>query len=290
VLVRAKMVAMSDSADNDWSPADYPYAIAVSESQWLRATVALTVERMHGDDIHVGWFSSRQIDARTLAVALRQLLAAEKLEQIALKELGIDPAVGAALRQARLRFEDALPDIKHVRDGITHFEDWSRGQGQGPQRVARDAGAVPREVARDHWSFGYDPVIDNVTMGPYTFSVAAALPATAELCDAIYAAACAVDARNTAEIRQQTVQALTDAAIGCEPPAGQVLVSPGGDLRIWLSLVLAALPEDDGIGVAERVVTAISDAGLRLESSTYPQAVDMAQRMADGETLRVRSQ
>jgi hypothetical protein len=284
------MSAMSSSTPGDWSPADNPYAIAVSESQWWRATVAVTVERMHGEDIHVGWFSSRQIDARTLVVALRQLLAAEKLEQIALKELGMDTAVGAALTQARLRFEDELPDIKHVRDGITHFEDWSRGQGQGPQRAARDAGTLPREVARDHWSFGYDPVTDTVTMGPYTFSVAAALPAVGELCDAIYTAARAVDARNTAQIRQQAIRALTDAGISCEPPTGPVIVSPGGDLRIWLSVVLAVVPDNERIGLAEKVAATITGAGLCLESTTFPQAQDIARRMAEGETLQVRRQ
>ncbi|XQE77587.1 hypothetical protein ACN24L_00505 [Streptomyces microflavus] len=54
---------------------------------------------------------------------------AEKLEQIALADLGIDPAAGQALGEARERFEVALPGIKHMRDGLIHFE-------QGNKRVA----------------------------------------------------------------------------------------------------------------------------------------------------------
>ncbi|MEH0412189.1 hypothetical protein [Streptomyces scabiei] len=112
---------MNSNLPDDWSPADNPYSIALSEANWWRATVALTVKRMHGDDVQVGWFSSRQIDARTLVVALRQLLAAVKLERIALTDLGMDPAVITALDDAEQVFLDALPNIKHVRDGLTHF-------------------------------------------------------------------------------------------------------------------------------------------------------------------------
>ncbi|MDJ0346087.1 hypothetical protein QMK19_31460 [Streptomyces sp. H10-C2] len=56
---------------------------------------------------------------------------AEKLEQI---------AVGQALAMARKRFEDVLPGIKHMRDGLTRFEDWSRGKGIGPQAGRVKAG------------------------------------------------------------------------------------------------------------------------------------------------------
>ncbi|MDH6111292.1 hypothetical protein P3T36_003316 [Kitasatospora sp. MAP12-15] len=279
---------MSDNLPDDWSPADNPYAIAVSEANWLRATVALAVQRMHGDDSQVGWFSSRQIDARTLVVALRQLLAAVKLEQIALADLSMDPAVGEALAQAQQRFEAALPDIKHVRDGLTHFEDWARGEGKfGPQAAARKAGNAPRDVARDFWSFGYDPAADAVTMGPFTIPVSAALPAASELCAAIYSAARAVDQRSTAEIRSWTVQALTSAAIPCDPPQGPVLVSPGNDTRIWVSFNLSTVPESGRTELAAKVVAAVAGAGLRLTSQSFPQAEDMAERLVVGEALRV---
>ncbi|MFI6050410.1 hypothetical protein ACIBCO_09995 [Streptomyces violascens] len=277
---------MNSSLPDDWSPADNPYSIALSESSWLRATVALTVARMHGDDVPVGWFSSRQIDARTLVVALRQLLAAVKLERIALTELGMDSAVITALDDAEQIFLDALPNIKHVRDGLTHFEDWARGRGGGPQKDARKA-ADPRDVARDFWSFGYDPVADTVTMGPFTISVSAAVPAADALCAAIYAATRAVDQRSAAELRNQVVQALTNATIPCTPPQGPVLISQGHDTRVWLSLNLSSVPDVEHKELAERVVTATANAGLRLTSSMFPQAQDIAARLVAHEPLRV---
>lgn len=277
---------MNSNLPDGWSPADNPYSIALSESSWLRATIALTVARMHGDDVQVGWFSSRQIDARTLVVALRQLLAAVKLERIALTDLGMDPAVITALDNAEQVFLDALPNIKHVRDGLTHFEDWARGRGGGPQADARKT-ADPRDVARDFWSFGYDPLTDTVTMGPFTLSVSAAVPAANALCDAIYAATRAVDQRNTTELRDQVVQALTDATIPCTPPQDPVRVSQGQDMRVWLSYELGRLPDGQHKELAERVATVMAHVGLRLTSSAFPEAQDIADRLLAGEPLRV---
>ncbi|MGW1064398.1 hypothetical protein ACWD4F_07790 [Streptomyces aureus] len=277
---------MNSNLPDDWSPADNPYAIALSESSWLRATVALNVARMHGDDVQVGWFSSRQIDARTLVVALRQLLAAVKLERIALTDLGMDPSVISALDDAEQVFLDALPNIKHVRDGLTHFEDWARGTGGGPQKDARKTADL-RDVARDFWSFGYDPITDTVTMGPYSISVSAAVPAANALCDAIYAATRAVDQRTTAELQAQVIQALTDAAIPCAPPQGPVLVSQGHDTRVWLSLNLGSVSDAEHEELAERVAKVMAHAGLRLTSSAFPQAQDIAARLAAGEPLHV---
>ncbi|MEU4166108.1 hypothetical protein AB0F46_04380 [Streptomyces sp. NPDC026665] len=277
---------MNSNLPDDWSPADNPYAIALSESSWLRATVALNVARMHGDDVQVGWFSSRQIDARTLVVALRQLLAAVKLERIALTDLGMDPSVISALDDAEQVFLDALPNIKHVRDGLTHFEDWARGTGGGSQKDARKTADL-RDVARDFWSFGYDPITDTVTMGPYSISVSAAVPAANALCDAIYAATRAVDQRTTAELQAQVIQALTDAAIPCAPPQGPVLVSQGHDTRVWLSLNLGSVSDAEHEELAERVAKVMAHAGLRLTSSAFPQAQDIAARLAAGEPLHV---
>lgn len=66
--------------DVDWSPADNPGAIAVSEIQWWAHAAELAVLRMRGSDDHrISWFSSRQIDARQLILALRQLLSAVAL-------------------------------------------------------------------------------------------------------------------------------------------------------------------------------------------------------------------
>lgn len=93
---------MTTSSPDAWSPADNPYAIAVSQAQLWRDIVRLTVTRMRDeDDRRAGWFSSRQLDAHVLVMTLRQLLTAEQLEQVALEELVIDIAVREALAQAR---------------------------------------------------------------------------------------------------------------------------------------------------------------------------------------------
>lgn len=282
----AQTVAMSDSLPDDWSPADNPYAIAVSEAGWLKATVVLTVQRMHSDDQPIGWFSSRQIDARTLIVALRQLLAAVELEQIALRVLGMSPAVVDALDQAQQRFEAALPHIKDVRDGLTHFEDWARGKGGGPQAVARKVG-TPRDVARDFWSFTYASATDTVTMGPFTIPVSAAIPAATELCAAIHTAARAVDVKNAAEVLSRTIRAITGAGIPCDGPKGPVVVSPDDDTRTYVFFNLSTIPEIERTGLAARVIAALAGAGLQLRSQSFPQARDAQERLVVGEALLV---
>lgn len=158
---------MTNAASDDWSPADNPYAIAVSQSQLWRDVVRLSVRRMRDeDDRRVGW-SSRQLDAHVLIMTLRQLLTAEELEQASLEELDVDSMVNMALAQARRSFEEALPGIKDMRDALMHFDKWSRGKGRGPQAARRNAGQAVREVARDYWRFGYDPAAGTVSFGPY---------------------------------------------------------------------------------------------------------------------------
>src|SRR5262245_21226322 len=126
---------MTSTPPDDWSPADYPYAIAASQAQWWQRAVRLAVLRLgDADDLRIAWFSSRQIDARQLVFALRQILSAERLEQAALLALDMDPQVGEHLAEARKHFEGALPGIKDMRDALIHFDEWSRGVGRGPQR------------------------------------------------------------------------------------------------------------------------------------------------------------
>ena len=181
---------------DDWSPADNPYAIAVSEAQWWKASAQLAILRIRrNEDSGFSWCDPQQIDARQLVFALRQLISAEELEQFALKELGIDPTVRHKLTQARRRFEQALPGIKDMRDGLTHFEEWSRGMGQGPQRKRRDAGDLPRDIARDFSRFGFDPDAGTVSSGPYVFSIDVAERAAQEFAQAIYMASREVDKR-----------------------------------------------------------------------------------------------
>jgi hypothetical protein len=277
---------------DDWSPADNPYAIAVSEAQWWLHTVRLAILRIHdGEERWTAVFSSEQIDARQLIFALRQLLTAEQLEQAALTELGIDPAVGEALAQARQQFENALPGIKHMRDALTHFDEWSRGKGRGPQRERVRAGAALRDVARTYSGFGYDPGAGTITLGPYKIDVETAEHAAYELCQAIYAAAHEVDRKTTADLRVKTLEALTGAGIHGGTPGALCQVSSGSDLRIWLSLRSDTAADEDAYErekLPARVVVALANAGLQLMSSTQPQADDVAERLTKGEALYVR--
>lgn len=161
------MSVVTAAVPPDWSPADNPHAIAVSEAQWWQRAVQLAVLRLRdADDQRISWFSSRQIDARQLVFALRQILNAERLVAVVLEARGVDTAAHEALARARQRFEDALPGIKDMRDALIHFDAWSRGQGRGPQKGCRDAGGALRDVAREYWGFGYDPNAGAVSPWP----------------------------------------------------------------------------------------------------------------------------
>lgn len=281
---------MTATKSDDWSPADNPYAIAVSEAQWWRDAARLAILRMRdGDDRRLGWFSSRQIDARYLVLALRQLLAAEQLEQIALRELGIDAAVRDALADARQRFVAALPGIMDMRDGLIHFEDWSRGQGRGPQQKRRKSGELPREVARKYWGFGYNPNESTVSLGPYTINIDIADRAAVELARAIYMAAHEVDKTNVAELRARTVGALASAGISCGSSGISLRISPGIDLKIWLSFDMEPNADRSGYqDLAARVFAALSSSGLSLVWPPDPLSQNIVELFARGELLYVR--
>lgn len=143
---------MDDASPDDWSPADHPHAIAVSEAQWWLSAVRLAEARLRDrDDPRAAPVSSRQVDARNLVLALTQLLVAERLEQTALAEFGIDPMVLERLARARSRFEAALPGLQATRNALTHFDEWSRGSGQGPRGATSRPGSA---VGRPHGPTG----------------------------------------------------------------------------------------------------------------------------------------
>jgi hypothetical protein len=278
---------VSDTTPPAWSPADNPYAIAVSEAQWWFRSAVLTSRRMRdGDDPRSAGFSSRQVDARQLVVALWQLLMAEKLQQAALRALGIDQAVYAELSRSRQRFEKALPGIKHMRDAIMHFDEWARGKGGGPQKKDLAAGKALRDVARTYWGFAYDPAKDTIILGPYVFEVETAIRAATELTRDIYQAARAVDHWNAAALRAQTVDAIIAAGMSCELPDDILRIPKGPDTRVWLSLDTTA-GEHDVKKLSEQVVAALAVSGLRLASSIEPQSNNPAERLCAGETLYV---
>lgn len=94
-------------------------------------------------------------------------------------------------------------------------------------------------MARTYWGFASDPNTRTISLGNYHIDVDSADPAAVELAWAIYLAAREVDKRRTAEMRAKTIAALTSA--GMDSPGEAVMqVSPGSELRIWLSLSLPA--------------------------------------------------
>lgn len=180
--------------DTAWSPADHPYAIAASEAMWWRCAVQLAFARLaDADDRRSAPVSSKQLDARSMIFALAQLLAAERLEQGALRDLRVDPGIGQALSDARDRYLAAIPGIQEMRNALTHFDDWAIGQGHGPQRKSIAGGAERRDVAWLYWSFGYYPSEQMVKLGPFEISAPTAFQAALELARAIQSAAMEVD-------------------------------------------------------------------------------------------------
>jgi hypothetical protein len=281
---------VTDSTSTDWSPADNPHAIALSEAQWWRWAVQLAALRLQDpDDQRLAWPSSRQIDARQLIFALRQLLSAAQLADLAMEARGVDTGARDALAQARREFEDALPGIKDMRDALMHFEDWSRGEGKsGPQRHRRDAGEALRDIAREYWGFGYDPNAGTVSLGPYTIYVDTAARAAKDLSWAVYMASRTVDQANAAALLDTTAAVLSTAGISCGPtPEASLWVRVKDDSRVWLSILTAGVDEQDQRELAQQVVNALTTGGLHLVSIRQGEDLDTVEHLVRGEALFV---
>jgi len=145
-----------------------------------------------------------------------------------------------------------------------------------------------RDVARDFWRFGYDPDAATVSFGPYTIDVGVAEHATHELCQAIYTAARAVDDRNIAERRNRTIETLEGAGFRCDAPDAVLKVSPGTGRRIWLPLNLRCGSDGkERRELSNRIVAALANGGLHLESTNLAEPVEPADLLLRGELLRV---
>jgi hypothetical protein len=189
------------SSEVEWSPADNPYAIAVSQSTWWFAAVRLAAARLDGPrDPNALPVSSIQLDARSLVIALAQLPRALRLEEGALRAEGVGRETRKELAQAGRSFERALPDLGSMRDALIHFDEWAVGRGGGLQGSARAAGKKQREVAASYWSFGYRPDDGAIRFGPFSLHVASAVNGARALHEAICKAAVEVDrVRSTRE-------------------------------------------------------------------------------------------
>jgi hypothetical protein len=125
-------------------------------------------------------------------------------------------------------------------------------------------------------------------MGPYSIDVAAADRAAGELSEAISAAANEVDLKRARDVRAETVALLAAAGLGVDPPDAPVIVSPGDDGRVWLSLTRPPVAGDaEQAALAEHVVKVVRSGGLALTCPTEPHSHDVAARLARGEALWV---
>jgi hypothetical protein len=213
------------------------------------------------------------------------VLRAEDLQQAALQVLGMDDAVVDQLSTARGRFEAAVPDIQLMRNALTHFDEWARGRGSGPQRKDVAAGMTHREVASKYWRFDYDPTSDIITVGPYAIHVATALDATRVLGYAVAMAARAVDLRDAAKLRSRVLAAFAAAGLPSGGEDDVLRVSPGADTRIWVSF--DTNPGGDRETLSDQVIAALAAADLQLLSLREPQSSNPAERLRGGELLAV---
>jgi hypothetical protein len=74
-----------------------------------------------------------------------------------------------------------------------------------------------------------------------------------------------IDKKNVAELLTKTIDTLMAADIACDSPDAVLKVSPGADLKIWLSLDMhARCGASEYEDLAVRIIAALSAAGLRL--------------------------
>jgi hypothetical protein len=95
---------------------------------------------------------------------------------------------------------------------------------------------------------------------------------------------------STARLRQQTIRALADGRIPRSSADDIVQVSPGNDLRIWVSFNTDTDTDSDDETLrtsANRVVDALAVAGLHLESVNPAEHRDTVERLMRGEILSV---
>jgi hypothetical protein len=176
---------MSDDQEERWSPADNPYAIAVSQSQW-----ALWAAQLFARDAKENCGDEQsQIYARQIFGQLRALQRCAEMMARELKRLGVAKVHRDHLRQAIREFEAAVPGAKSARDILEHFDEYARGEGKLVKQAMRDV----YEAAAMYWGGGYDPSTEEVTEGPFVIVIPAALESAGRLQRTIYAAGQAVD-------------------------------------------------------------------------------------------------
>lgn len=180
---------MSDTRRDEWSPAENPYAIAVSQSWW-----ALQALRLFASEARDAFDHRQQIYARQIFGQLRQLRLCALMQADELEGLGVSEVERDRLGRAIEAFDQATPDATAARNMLEHFDEYARGKGALQKRAIREEGLSVYEAAAVYWGGGYDPTTEQITEGPIVIHVPTALAAAEALHRAIYLAGKAVDA------------------------------------------------------------------------------------------------
>jgi hypothetical protein len=180
---------MSGEQKDEWSPAENPYAIAVSQSWWaLQALLLFASEASNALD------HRQQIYARQIFGQLRLLRLCARMQADELESLGVSELERDRLNGAIEVFDTATPEATSARNMLEHFDEYARGKGVLQKRAIREEGLSVYEAAAVYWGGGYDPTTEQITEGPIVIHVPTALAASEALHRAIYAAGKAVDA------------------------------------------------------------------------------------------------
>ncbi|HTA13649.1 MAG TPA: hypothetical protein VK781_02180 [Solirubrobacteraceae bacterium] len=183
---------MSDEQKDEWSPAENPYAIAVSQSWWALQALLLFASESSGAVDH-----RQQIYARQIFGQLRLLRLCARMQADELERLGVSEVARDRLNQAIEDFDTATPDAMVARNMLEHFNEYARGNGALQKRAIREEGLSVYEAAAVYWGGGYDPTTEQITEGPIVIHVPTALAASEALHHAIYAAGKTVDAHRS---------------------------------------------------------------------------------------------
>ncbi len=180
---------MREKQKDDWSPAENPYAIAVSQSWWALQTLLLFASQARVSD-----GPEQQIYARQIFGQLRLLRLCAEMQAKELDRLRVNPVEREALVRAIETFDYATPGARDARNILEHFDEYARGEGKLQRDAVRELRLGVNEAAVLYWGGGYDPTTEQLEEGPFTIDVPAALAAAEALHRAIYTAGKAIDA------------------------------------------------------------------------------------------------
>jgi hypothetical protein len=154
-----------DVTQAGWSPADTPYAVALSEANAWKRAIELSASRMGAGD------PDEQTDARLFLLALRLLLRAQRMASEAVQSL---PKAVAVADSARQRFDGACPGVKEACDMIEHFAEYAVGKGhrQPGGKLRQVDRPVDRAAAAQDWPLAYDRDTGRILLGSIEIDVA----------------------------------------------------------------------------------------------------------------------